>query len=55
MGFFPLMALYTAVDSIRNICDAYPFGENAIAAAKASAEKTAREYNNYDGMIPSWY
>ena len=55
MGFFPLMALYTAVDSIRNLCDAYPFGENAIATARASAEKTAREYNNYDGMIPSWY
>ncbi len=53
--FFALMGFYTALEIIRDICEAYPYGRNAIDEAVAFAEKTAREYNNFEGLVPTWY
>ena len=53
--FFALMAIYTAADTIRRICDADRLGRKALDEAVSSAEKTAREYNNFESLIPSWY
>lgn len=53
--FFSLVGLYTAVDTIRRICEAYRYGRDALGQAISAAEKTVREYNGFEGMIPSWY
>lgn len=53
--FFPLMGFYTAAEVIREICEAYPYGKRAIDEAVAYAEKTAREYNRFEGLVPTWY
>ena len=53
--FFALMSLYTAADTLRRICEAYRIGRKALDEAVAMAEKTAREYNNFESLIPSWY
>ncbi|MBQ3842941.1 MAG: aminoglycoside phosphotransferase family protein [Ruminiclostridium sp.] len=53
--FFELVGLYTAVDTIRRICEAYEYGRDALGEAIAAAEKTVREYNRFEGLIPTWY
>ena len=53
--FFALMAFYTAVDAIRSVCRAYPYGKHAIDEAVKTAEKTVREYNGFEGLVPVWY
>lgn len=53
--FFSLMGFYTAAEIIREICEAYPYGTRAIDEAVSYAEKTAREYNNFEGLVPTWY
>lgn len=53
--FFPLMAYYTAAELLDCVCSAYPFGKHALAEAIASAEKTVEEYNQFEGLIPTWY
>lgn len=53
--FFALMSFYTAVDSIKRICLAYSRGREEYAEAIKSAEKTAREYDNFTGHVPNWY
>lgn len=53
--FFPLMGFYTAAEIINEICIAYPHGKRAIDDAVAYAEKTAREYNRFEGLVPTWY
>ncbi len=53
--FFSLMCFYTAAEIIRGICEAYPHGTHAISEAVSYAEKTAREYGGFEGMVPSWY
>ena len=53
--FFALMSLYTAADTLRRICEAYRVGRKALDKAVGMAEKTAREYNNFESLIPSWY
>lgn len=54
-NFFALMGYYTAAEIIRGICAAYPRSRRAIDEAVAYAEKTAREYNNFEGLVPTWY
>lgn len=54
-GFFALMGFYTAAEILREICEAYPYGRRAIDEAVSYAEKTAREYNNFEGLVPTWY
>ena len=53
--FFALMAFYTAVDAIRSVCRAYPYGKHAIDEAVKTTEKTVREYNGFEGLVPVWY
>lgn len=53
--FFPLMAYYTAAALLVSICEAYPRGRHALDEAVRFAEKTAREYNQFEGLIPTWY
>lgn len=53
--FFALMGFYTAAEIIRGICEAYPYGSRAIGDAVTYAQKTAREYDNFEGLVPSWY
>lgn len=53
--FFALMGFYTAAEIIRGICEAYPYGSRAIGDAVSYAQKTAREYDNFEGLVPSWY
>ncbi|MBQ9484051.1 MAG: phosphotransferase [Ruminiclostridium sp.] len=53
--FFALMALYTAADILRRICEAYDHSRSMLADTVASAEKTVREYNGFEGLVPSWY
>lgn len=53
--FFALMALYTAADTIRRICEAHDCGRAALDEAVAAAEKTVREYNRFEGLVPTWY
>lgn len=53
--FFALMAFYTAADIIREICGAYPYGRVALDEAVRFAERTVREYNDFEGFIPTWY
>ena len=53
--FFALMALYTAADTIRRICEAYGFGGATLEETVVSAEKTVREYNRFEGLVPTWY
>lgn len=53
--FFALMAFYTAADIIRGICGAYPYGRVALDEAVRFAERTVREYNDFEGFIPTWY
>lgn len=53
--FFALMAFYTAADIIREICSAYPSGRVALDEAVRFAERTVREYNEFEGFVPTWY
>ena len=53
--FFGLMALYTAVDMIRRICEAYQYDKNSLEDTVAFAERTVREYNNFESLVPTWY
>ena len=53
--FFALMALYTAADTLRRICEAHYCGSEALDEAIHSAEKTVREYNRFEGLVPTWY
>ena len=53
--FFPLMGFYTAAEIIISICEAYPISRNAIDEAVRYAERTAREYDNFGGLVPAWY
>ncbi len=53
--FFALMAFYTAVDTVRLINRAYPKGRRELDLAIASAEKVVREYNGFEGLVPTWY
>lgn len=53
--FFALMAFYTAADIIREICGAYPCGRVALDEAVRFAERTVREYNEFEGFVPTWY
>lgn len=53
--FFALMALYTAADMFRRICDAYTYSPRCLTDVIAAAEKTVREYNGFDGLVPTWY
>ncbi len=53
--FFALVGLYTAADTIRRICDAYDHGRSLLAEAVAAAEKTVREFNRFEGLVPTWY
>lgn len=53
--FFALMALYTAADTLRRICEAYTYSRGSLADTVASAEKTVREYNGFEGLVPTWY
>lgn len=53
--FFPLMAYYTAAELLTSICEAYPRGRHALDEAVRFAEKTVREYNQFEGLIPTWY
>lgn len=54
-GFFALMAYYTAVDTLRLVCEAYVCGRNELDSAISSAEKTVREYSGFEGFVPTWY
>ncbi len=53
--FFPLMAYYTAAELLRGVCGAYPLGRHALDEAVRTAERTVREYNQFEGLIPTWY
>lgn len=53
--FFSLMALYTAADTIRRICEAYNCDRKALDETISAAEKTVREYNGFEGNVPTWY
>lgn len=53
--FFPLMGYYTAAEILNSINEAYPRSRRAIDEAVAYAEKTAREYNSFEGLVPTWY
>ena len=53
--FFPLMGFYTAAEIIISVCEAYPISRNAIDEAVRYAERTAREYDNFGGLVPAWY
>ncbi|MBR5089031.1 MAG: aminoglycoside phosphotransferase family protein [Ruminiclostridium sp.] len=53
--FFPLLALYTAADLLRRINEAYAFGRQLLADTVAFAERTVREYNSFEGLVPDWY
>ena len=54
--FFPLMAFYTAVETISHICAAYNSPDREkMTAAIAFAEKTVTEYDGFETMIPRWY
>lgn len=54
-NFFALLGLYTAADILCSICSAYPFGRKELDKAVAAAEKLVREYNNFEGLVPTWY
>lgn len=53
--FFALLGLYTAADILCSICSAYPFGRRELDKTVAAAEKLVREYNNFEGLVPTWY
>ena len=53
--FFSLLALYIAADAVQAVCDAHSGGKKDFDKAAAYAERTVREYNNFEGLIPTWY
>ncbi|SFG16376.1 aminoglycoside phosphotransferase family protein [Sporolactobacillus nakayamae] len=53
--FFPLMALYIAVNMISSIPWAVDYGEQQINVMKREINRTMVSYDNFQTVVPNWY
>lgn len=53
--FFPLLALYIAVNQISSLPWAMQFGESEIKFMETLSEEILRSYDDFRSLIPNWY
>ncbi|MFT8390989.1 MAG: phosphotransferase [Sporolactobacillus sp.] len=54
-SFFPLMALYIAVNMISSVPWAMQFGEGEMTVIQEEIKKTMIAYDHFHRLVPQWY
>ena len=54
-GFFPLLALYNAVQMVASIPWAIPFGDEQVRVMLDNAAAVFESYSGFTMTIPEWY